>query len=61
MNIQKLDAVISEFEKKKKSNTAYYEENWMERKKRKEYYQSFNKDKLIAITENDFLEYISNL
>lgn len=33
MNIQKLDAVISEFEKKKKSNTAYYEENWMERKK----------------------------
>lgn len=33
---------------------------WSE-KKRKEYYQSFNKDNLIAMTENDFLEYISNL
>ena len=27
MNIQKLTLAISEFSKKKKSNTAYYEEN----------------------------------
>lgn len=36
MNIQKLTLAISEFSKKKKSNTAYYEENWNERKERKE-------------------------
>ena len=39
MNIQKLTLAISEFSKKKKSNTAYYEENWNERKERKEYYE----------------------
>lgn len=61
MNIQKLDSAITEFIKKKKSNAAYYEENWTERKERKDYYQSFTKDKLIAMTEEDFLEYISKL
>lgn len=61
MNIQKLNSAIAEFTKKKKSNAAYYEENWAERKERKEYYQSFTKDKLIAMTEDEFLEYISKL
>lgn len=61
MNIQKLTLAISEFSKKKKSNTAYYEENWNERKERKEYYQSFTKDKLLAMTEDDFAEYIGKL
>lgn len=61
MNIDKLNSAISEFTKKKKSNVAYYEENWAERKERKEYYQSFTKDKLIAMTEEEFLEYISKL
>ena len=61
MNTQKLNSAISEFTKKKKSNAAYYEENWAERKERKDYYQSFTKDKLIAMTEEDFLEYISKL
>lgn len=32
-----------------------------ERKERKEYYQSFTKDKLLAMTEEEFLEYISKL
>lgn len=41
MNTQKLNSAIAEFTKKKKSNAAYYEENWAERKERKEYYQSF--------------------
>ena len=49
------------FIKKKKTNAAYYEENWAERKERKEYYQSFTKDKLLAMTEEEFLEYISKL
>ena len=61
MNTQKLNLAISEFTKKKKSNAAYYEENWAERKERKEYYQSFTKEKLIAMTEDDFFEYISKL
>lgn len=61
MNNQKLDCAINQFTKKRKSNVAYYEENWTERKERKEYYQSFTKDKLIAMTEEEFLEYISKL
>ena len=35
MNTQKLNSAITEFIKKKKSNAAYYEENWAERKERK--------------------------
>lgn len=61
MNTQKLNLAISEFTKKKKSNAAYYEENCAERKERKNYYQSFSKDKLLAMTEEEFLEYISKL
>lgn len=61
MNTQKLNSAITEFIKKKKTNAAYYEENWAERKERKEYYQSFTKDKLLAMTEEEFLEYISKL
>lgn len=61
MNAQKLDSAIAEFINKKKVNAAYYEENWSERKERKEYYQSFTKDRLISMTEDEFLEYISKL
>lgn len=61
MNMQKLHPAIAEFTKKKKSNAAYYKENWAERKERKDYYQSFTKNKLIAMTEDEFLEYISKL
>ena len=61
MNEQKLKVAISEFVNKKKSNAAYYEENWTERKERKEYYQSFTKGRLLAMTEEEFLEYISKL
>lgn len=61
MNTQKLNSAISEFVKKKKSNFAYYEENWAERKERKSYYQSLTKDKLLAMTKDEFLEYISKL
>ena len=33
----------------------------MERKERKAYYQSFDQAKLLAMTEDEFLEYISKL
>jgi len=58
---EKLYAAISEFSKKKEKNAAYYSENWSERKERKDYYQSFTKAKLLAMTEDEFLEYISKL
>ena len=58
---EKLYAAISEFSKKKEKNAAYYRENWSERKERKDYYQSFTKAKLLAMTEDEFLEYISKL
>lgn len=61
MNRQKLDSVITEFIRKKKSNSAYQEGNWTERKERKEYYQSFTRDRLMVMTEDEFLEYISKL
>lgn len=61
MNQIKLSSAIDESLKKRKANAAYYEENWSERKERKEYYQSFTKDRLLAMTEDQFLEYVSKL
>lgn len=61
MNEAKLKSAISSFVKNKKSNAAYYDENWTERKERKSYYQEFTKDKLLAMTEEQFSEYISKL
>lgn len=61
MDKQKLTLAISAFSKKRKSDSAYYDENWTERKERKEYYQSFTKDRLLAMTEDEFLEYIGKL
>ena len=61
MNRAKLQSAISPFVKNKKANAAYYDENWTERSERKAYYQSFTKDKLLAMTEEEFFEYISRL
>ena len=38
MNNKKLTTAISAFIAKKKTNAAYYEENWTERKERKSFY-----------------------
>ena len=61
MNNTKLQSAISAFVKNKKANAAYYDDNWTERKERESYYQSFTKQKLLAMTEEDFFEYISRL
>ena len=61
MNKTKLQSAITAFVKNKKANAAYYNDNWTERKERKAYYQSFTRDKLLAMTEEDFFEYISKL
>lgn len=55
MDTQKLSIAIQAFIKKQSSNAAYYEENWNERKERKAYYQSFAKDKLVAMAEEVYL------
>ena len=61
MNKAKLQSAITAFIKNKKTNAAYHDDNWAERKERKAYYQSFTKDKLLAMTEDDFFAYISRL
>ncbi len=63
MDNAKLMGAIREFLKKRKSkgNAPYYEEAWSERKERRTYYQSFTKERLLAMTEEEFLEYISKL
>ena len=61
MDSIKLQSALAAFIKNKKTNAAYYNDNWAERKERKAYYQSFTRDKLLAMTEEGFLEYISKL
>ena len=63
MDNAKLMGAIREFLKKRKSkgNAPYYEEAWSERKERRTYYQSFTKERFLAMTEEEFLEYISKL
>lgn len=61
MNTPKLQSAIAEFITKKKTNASYYDDNWDERKERKNFYQSFNKAKLQAMTSDEFSEYIGKL
>ena len=61
MNKTKLNDAIKEFSNNIKDNYAYFEENWAERKQRKEFYQSYTKEKLINMDESEFLSYISKL
>lgn len=61
MNQAKLQAAIAAFVKDQADNAAYYDENWADRKERKTYYQSYTKEKLLSMTRDDFLEYISRL
>ena len=61
MNQEKLQAAIKSFVKKQEKSAAYYEEHWKERRERRKFYQSYTKEKLLAMTEEEFLEYISKL
>lgn len=54
MNISKLDKGIKNFLEKKETNKIYYEEIWNERKERKEFYQTFTKEKILAMSEETF-------
>ena len=61
MNKSKLNFAVEAFISKKKTNSAYYDENWTDRKERKDYYQGFNKTKILSMSEEEFYEYISKL
>ena len=61
MDYTKLQLAIESFVKKSKSNAAYSDEIWSERKERRDFYQGFTKQKLLAMTEEEFLAYISKL
>lgn len=60
-NVEKINKALGEFVLKQKANVEYYMENKKERNDRKEYFQSFNKTKILGMTEDDFYEYISKL
>ena len=59
MNEEKLNNSIKEYLKQIKRAGDIEAIN--ERKERKEYYQSFNKEKVLSMSESDFYEYISKL
>ncbi len=61
MNNSKLQSAIKAFIQNKRTNPVYYADNWEERKERREFYQSFTKDKLLAMTGEQFSEYIGKL
>ena len=61
MNKKLLDSVVVKFVQSINNNGGLYADNWIERKERETYYQSFTKDKLLSMTEEEFLEYISKL
>lgn len=61
MNTARLNSAISEFMKNRKTRPDYYNNNWDERKSQKEFYQAFTSEKLLDMTEDEFLGYISKL
>ena len=61
MDSTKLQTAIQRLIDSYKTKPAYHLELWKDRKERREYYQSFTRDKLLSMTEDDFYEYISKL
>lgn len=61
MNKAKLQSAILSFINNNECDKICFDDNLEERKGRKKFYQSFTKDKLLAMSEEDFLEYISRL
>ena len=61
MDKQRLDAIIASFVSKQQENEPYYDELWQSRAERRSYYRSFTREKLLAMTEEEFLTYVSKL
>lgn len=61
MNQEKLSSAIKEYKKELKSKDYNEEAGINERNERKKYYQSWTKERLLKMTEDEFVEYISKL
>lgn len=61
MDKTKLQAAIEAFIRNEKANISSPSGLAKERKERKDYYRSFNRKKLLALSEEQFTEYISRL
>ena len=61
MNQSKLETAVSSWVAGRADDLSCYHDQWVERKERKLYYQSYTQEKLLAMTEDDFFEYISRL
>ena len=61
MNKDLLKKYIHEFISDSKENSEKFNQDWKERLALISYYQSFTKDKMLKMTEEDIFEYISKL
>jgi len=61
MNKDLLRKYIHEFNSDSKNNPDKFNQDWKERVDLISYYQSFTKDKMLKMTEEDIFEYISKL
>ena len=61
MKISEIESIIKKFKQKIDQNPSYYEEHRNERAERKHFYQSYTKERILEMTEEDFFEYISRL
>ena len=62
MNKGKLHDAIKQFAVKKKTMPVHFAEDWQDRQGRRAYYSAFNsREKIMAMTEEELVDYISNL
>ena len=61
MNTNLLKKHIADFIKKHKNDPSKYQEDIIERKDFINYYQSFTKDKILQMNEEEIYEYLSKL
>ena len=61
MDEQLLNKHIHQFIERSRKETSEYQEHYQERKELIEFYQSFTKEKLLNITEEDLYTYLTPL
>lgn len=61
MDKQKLDLAIQTYKDKHKDSSIYNNEDWADRQERRNYYQSWNADKISKMNEDDLYEYVGKL
>ena len=61
MHNEKFQSAAQDFLRKLHTDTAMNLERWQERRQRRTFYQSFTREKILSMREDDFYEYISRL